>query len=56
MAFDAPIGKLIELVDEIADPGEKAVFNRAVGDLMGQIYAKLMVPILRQYPDLDPDK
>jgi hypothetical protein len=47
---------LAELVAEITDPNEKATFIQAVGDLMGDIYGKLMIPILRQYPDLDPDK
>jgi hypothetical protein len=56
VALDAPINKLLDLVAEIADPEEKAAFNRAVGDLMGLVFARLMVPVLRQYPDLDPDK
>ena len=56
VAFDAPISQLFDLVAEIADPDEKAAFNRAVGYLMGLVFARLMVPVLRQYPDLDPDK
>jgi len=56
VALDAPISKLSDLVAEIADPDEKAAFNQAVGDLMGLVFARLMVPVLRQYPDLDPDK
>jgi len=56
VALDAPIGKLFDLVAEIADPDEKAAFNQAIGDLMGLVFGRLMVPVLRQYPDLDPDK
>ena len=56
VALDAPISKLLDLVAEIADPEEKAAFHRAAGDLMGLVFARLMVPVLRQCPDLDPDK
>ena len=56
VALNAPIGKLDTLVTEIVDPAEKAAFIQAVGAVIGDIYEKLMIPILRQYPDLDPDK
>lgn len=56
VGLNTPIGKLDELVTEIADPDEKAAFVQALGAVMGDIYEKLMIPILRQYPDLDPDK
>ena len=55
VALDGPIGKMDGLISEIADPDEKRAFIQAVGDLMGDTY-KLMVLILRQYPDLDPHK
>jgi hypothetical protein len=56
VALDVPIGRLDGLSDQITDPEEKAAFRRALGDLMGHIYGQLMIPILRPYPDLDPDK
>jgi len=56
VGFDVPLGKVGMLVDEIADPKEKRAFVQAWGDVMGRIYKDLMIPILRQYPDLDPDK
>jgi hypothetical protein len=40
----------LDLVAEIADPEEKAAFNWAVGDLMGLVFARLMVPVLRLKP------
>jgi len=46
----ARLNKLLDLVAEIADPEEKAPFNWAVGDLMGLVFARLMVPVLRLKP------
>lgn len=56
VALDAPINALDALSEQIADPEEKRAFLHALGNLMGQLYIDLMIPILRQYPDLGPDK
>ena len=55
VALDGPIDKVNDLIFEIADPDEKRAFIHALGDVMGDTY-KLMILILRQYPDLDPDR
>jgi hypothetical protein len=34
---------------------EKEPIERAVGDMLQDVYIKLMRPAIRQYPDLDPD-
>jgi hypothetical protein len=31
-------------------------YTRVVGELLGSIQLDLMAPIIRQYPDLDPDR
>ena len=56
VALDPPINELSLLVAEITDPDERRGYIQAVGDVMGHVYGKLMIPILRGYPDLDPDK
>ena len=55
-ALDARIGKLGGLAEEIIDPDQKRGYLQAVADLKGHVFGKLMVPILRGYPDLDLDK
>jgi hypothetical protein len=56
VGLDAPINALDALSAEIPDMEERKSFRLALGNLMGQIYGDLMIPILRQHPDLDPDK
>ena len=56
LELDAPINRLDGLSGQITDPEKRTAFRKALGDLMGHIYGQLMIPILRQYPDLDPDK
>ena len=55
-SLDEPINDACELVEQIADEHEMRRFRKGLGELMGHIYTDLMIPILRQYPDLDPDK
>jgi hypothetical protein len=42
---------LAEQMDEVA----KRSYRKAIGNLIQEIYIELMRPIIRQYPDLDPD-
>jgi hypothetical protein len=55
MDLNAPIGALDKLGTEIADPDTKRAFRYALGDLMAGTL-DLLRPVLRQYPDLDPDR
>ena len=55
-SLDAPINDAVELVEQIPDEDERKRFRKGLGEMMGHIYTDLMIPILRQYPDLDPDK
>jgi hypothetical protein len=64
-AAESMIGKLLEVshklnelaesVEQIPDLEERKTIRRPVGQLMGLIYTDLMVPIIKEYPDLDPD-
>jgi hypothetical protein len=44
------------LVSSIPDGEEQKRLRRPIGELGADVYAKLMRPLVRQYPDLDPDK
>jgi hypothetical protein len=55
MNLSPPIGALDKLSMEIADPDTARAFRRALGDLMAGTMG-LLRPVLRHYPDLDPDR
>jgi hypothetical protein len=44
------------LVAQIDDETERRRFLRSVGETMATLNADLLMPIVQQYPDLDPDK
>jgi hypothetical protein len=44
------------LVNEIDDKDEQKHLRKSIGEIMSRLYTELMVPIIREYPDLDPDK
>ena len=45
-----------QLVGKLDDVQELNNYKRAIGNLMGLMYTEVMVPIIKNYPDLDPDK
>lgn len=53
--FDGPIDDLADLIDQISDEDERLRFRSEFGEAMGRL-AGLSVLLVRQYPDLDPDK
>lgn len=55
-SMDGSFGKLSELVDGISDETERKLYAKRLGDTWGIIYTEIMFPIVREYPDLDPDK
>jgi hypothetical protein len=56
VALDAPIGELDGLISELGDHEEKAEYGRALGDTIGIIAEHFVFRIVRQYPELDPDR
>jgi len=48
------LGALDALSLKIADEDERRAFRRRLGEIMG-LYADMLVSVLREYPDLDPD-
>lgn len=56
LALGKPLNRLNDLIDaHIADGAVKKEFKRSLGEAMagGTV---LLLPIIRLYPDLDPDK
>lgn len=56
LALDPVLGDLGDAVDAIEDEVERRRFKRAIGDLMGTVYAEVIHPLERQFPGLIPEK
>jgi hypothetical protein len=56
LALDGPLNSATELTDMITDPEERKAVRRSIGELTSQAYTDLIRPIVRQFPDLDPEK
>lgn len=56
MALSQPLNAATEVATAIDEIDERNAVLRGIGDIMGRVYTDLMIPIIRQYPDLDPDK
>ena len=54
-SVDDIIVKLFAEVDKIADKNLKSRFNKAIGDLMGNVARDIIFPIENIYPDLRAD-
>jgi hypothetical protein len=50
------LNKTADIIERIIDQNEKRRYRVAIGDLMGNVYIKLMIPIIHEHKDLDPDK
>lgn len=59
MAIYARLGAVINEADPVLralpDPQERSAHLRALGDMMGDLWCKLQLPIVREHRDLDPD-
>lgn len=56
LALDAPLNTATELTDQIPDTEERKAVRRAIAEITGTAYSELILPIVRQYPDLDPER
>jgi formate-dependent nitrite reductase membrane component NrfD len=56
MGVNDEINKVCQTIELIADEEEKLTTRRAMGGVFSAVYSGLMLPIIRQYPDLDPDR
>ena len=55
-ALSEPLNSAAALIEQISDKDEQILLRRGIGELMGRIYTDLMIPILKQYPEMDPDE
>ncbi|MCB1832184.1 MAG: hypothetical protein KDH19_01870 [Geminicoccaceae bacterium] len=53
---DAIFNQMSEVSLEIEDEIERVSIREGVGKSVGFLYTDVIIPILREYPDLDPDK
>lgn len=55
LSFDIYISQMDNLISNISDQDEKAIWVSRLGVVMGAIYGELVIPIFKQYPELDQD-
>jgi hypothetical protein len=56
MAISRELGNMDTVVSKITDADIKQQYVKALGNLIGGLYADVMVPIINEYPDLNPLK
>jgi hypothetical protein len=54
--LNAPLNEAAEVIGSIRDQEEQKRLRRPLGEVMQSVWLELMQPIVRQHPDLDPDK
>jgi hypothetical protein len=55
-SVDEIIVKMFAQVEKISDDDMKSRFNKAVGDLMGQVARDFIFPLENTYPELKVDR
>lgn len=43
-------------IKNISDDKEKKIYRRAIGDLMSRSFTEIILPLIQEFPYLDPDK
>ena len=56
LALEAQVGELDGLISQLNDEKEKDECVHALGDVIGIITKNFVFRIVRQYPELDPDR
>jgi hypothetical protein len=56
LAMNDPLNSATMIAGKIESKDEKESLRRAIGNVMQVIYIDLMRPLIKQYPDLDPDR
>ncbi len=56
LALDPHIGALMAQIDALPDSEEKTEMSKATGDILKSMTLDIIFPILKQYPELDPDR
>ncbi len=56
LALEARIGELDGLIGQLSDEKERNEYARALGNVIGIVSENFVRRIVRQYPELDPDR
>lgn len=56
VALNKPVNDVFEAIENISDLKEKRRFRKQLGEIIAATYINLTVPVVDQYPDLDPLK
>jgi len=54
--LNGPLNEAAAVIGTIQDQEEQRRLRRPLGEVMQAVWLELMQPIVRQHPDLDPDK
>ena len=54
LAVERELGVLSTLSNKIADDQERTTFRRNLAEII-VLYTDMLMPVVHQYPDLDPD-
>lgn len=56
MEVNTALNGLAAAAERVSDKAERDVLKAAIGNTAIDIYLEIMRPVIRKYPDLDPDK
>lgn len=56
LSLGKSLDEITSLTDEIGDEAERRAFRKSLADAMVILSFDLVMHIVRQHPDLDPDK
>ncbi len=56
LALNRPLGQVMDATEALPDGTERAEMVKAVGEILKILTLNIVFPIVRQYPELDPDK
>ena len=54
--IDDTLSVATALAAEIADDEERKRYLRAIADIIADVFVTLIRPIVKEYPELDPDR
>jgi hypothetical protein len=56
LAMGEHLNRLGDLSFKLSSEAEQREFRKSLGEVMGILYGDIMIPIIEEYPDLNPDK
>ena len=56
LSLSCDLNQLTLLSNKIENESEKKQFRKNLAEVMTQLHVEILLPIFKDYPDLDPDK